>query len=109
MKTTEIKHTELPWHSIKNSWAITTIYDQDKQEIICESILDEGDCEAFGQDVMEEKQEANAAFIVKAVNSFEKQKYALWIAHEYMKLHLSEYKAGFSVFDKLEEAIKEAE
>jgi len=51
---------------------------------------------------------ADAAFIVKAANNYENLKHAAWLAHEHMKLYLPHYKAGFSVFDELEKAIKEA-
>jgi len=34
---------------------------------------------------------------------------SLWLAHEHMKLYLPHYKEGFSVYDNLERAIKQAE
>jgi len=53
--------------------------------------------------------EENAAFIVKAVNNHTSLKDALQLAHKYMKLYMAGYSEGFSVFDEIDEAIKQAE
>jgi len=106
-----MKHTPTPWEVVSHNhiddavWhsilrgAIDVTHNTQPHEITCDKY----------SALPQEENEANAAFIVKAVNNHESLEHAAWLAHEHMKAYLTHYKAGFSVFDELEKAIKGAE
>lgn len=62
------KHTPTPWHAVENSWSHTGIYAGHK-EVAGLDIYDEATEE--NQEDHEALMAANAAFIVRAVNSHE--------------------------------------
>jgi len=97
-----MSHTPTPWK--RNKRASMLIENENR------SVASTGGYQDISRsDEVHNENEANAAFIVKAVNNHESLEHAAWLAHEYMKAYLTHYKAGFSVFDELEKAIKEAE
>lgn len=71
MKAEEIKEllgeiSKWPWELLKNSWAVSTIYVNDKQGIVCENILEEEYTTEDNQEEMEAQQEINLGFIAQA-------------------------------------------
>ena len=72
---TATKHSALPWSKVEHSWEQTSIYDKEKKFVGTLTVSD--DCTEETQDEFEERNDANAAFIVEACNSFYLQKAAV--------------------------------
>jgi len=69
-RTQPMTETPLPWHSVKNSWQYTTIYDANSNHV-CRFDLEDWPVTEENQDELEKRQAELVALIVEAVNSHE--------------------------------------
>jgi hypothetical protein len=81
----DTKHTPTPWMAVEHSWSTTGIYAKDQSEGGTIAVLCiEGEAAEDTQEELEAWMAANAAFIVRAVNSHEQLVAALNKIHNWL-------------------------